>query len=73
MAVQTGLRVTELTGLTLADVHLGVGAHVRCHGKGRKERATPLNRSTVALLRGWIKERGGSPGMALFPTGKDGR
>jgi site-specific recombinase XerD len=69
VAVQTGLRVTELTGLTLADVHLGVGAHVRCHGKGRKERATPLNRSTVALLRGWIKERGGSPGMALFPTG----
>ena len=70
LAVQTGLRVTELTRLTLADIHLGVGAHVRCRGKGRKERATPLNRSTVALLRGWIKERGGSPGMALFPTGQ---
>ena len=40
--VQTGLRVSELTGLNRQDIHLGAGPHVRCHGKGRKDRATPL-------------------------------
>ena len=40
VAVQTGLRVSELTGLTTGDIHLGPGPHVRCHGKGRKDRAT---------------------------------
>ncbi|EQD64429.1 integrase/recombinase, partial [mine drainage metagenome] len=39
-AIQTGLRVSELTGLTCGDVHLGKGAHVRCTGKGRKQRCT---------------------------------
>jgi integrase/recombinase XerD len=70
LTVQTGLRVTELTGLTLADIHLGIGAHLRSHGKGRKERVTPLNKSTVAALRGWIRERGGNPTDPLFPTGQ---
>ena len=46
VAVQTGLRVSELTGLTRQDVHLGAGPHVRCHGKGRKDRATPLTSQT---------------------------
>ena len=68
VAVQTGLRVSELTGLTTGDVHLGSGAHVRCHGKGRKDRATPLTRQTVAVLRQWLTERGGGPGDPLFPT-----
>ena len=54
VAVQTGLRVSELTGLTVSDVHLGPGPHVRCHGKGRKDRATPLTRQTVAVLRAWL-------------------
>jgi len=67
-AVQTGLRVSELTGLTVSDVHLGSGPHVRCHGKGRKDRATPLTRQTVAVLRAWLAERRGSPGDPLFPT-----
>ena len=72
VAVQTGLRVSELTGLTISDVHLGAGPHVRCHGKGRKDRATPLTRQTVAVLRAWLAERRGKPGDPLFPT-RDGR
>jgi site-specific recombinase XerD len=68
VAVQTGLRVSELTGLTTGDVHLGPGAHVRCHGKGRKDRATPLTRQTVGVLRAWLAERGGGPGDPLFPA-----
>jgi site-specific recombinase XerD len=68
VAVQTGLRVSELTGLTTGDVHLGPGAHVRCHGKGRKDRATPLTRRTTAVLRAWLAERSGGPGDPLFPT-----
>ena len=68
VAVQTGLRVSELTGLRGADVGLGTGAHVRCTGKGRKERCTPLDKHTVALLRVWLQERGGGPDDPLFPT-----
>ena len=68
VAVQTGLRVSELTGLTAGDVHLGPGPHVRCHGKGRKDRATPLTRQTVAVLRQWLAERGGEPADPLFPA-----
>ena len=68
VAVQTGLRVSELTGLTISDVHLGPGAHVRCHGKGRKDRATPLTRQTTTVLRAWLAERGGGPGDPLFPA-----
>jgi site-specific recombinase XerD len=54
LAVQTGLRASELTGLCCADVHLGSGAHVSCNGKGRKQRITPLTSGTVAVLvPGW--------------------
>ena len=68
VAVQTGLRVSELAGLTTGDVHLGPGPHVRCHGKGRKDRATPLTRQTITVLRAWLAERRGRPGDPLFPT-----
>ncbi|MGH2781758.1 MAG: tyrosine-type recombinase/integrase, partial [Thermoleophilaceae bacterium] len=68
VAVQTGLRVSELTGLHCADVHLGTGAHVSCRGKGRKQRITPLTGATVAVLRVWLAERGGGPADPLFPT-----
>ena len=68
LAVQTGLRVSELIGLRCADVHLGIGAHVSCRGKGRKERITPLTGGTVAVLRVWLAERGGGPDDPLFPT-----
>jgi site-specific recombinase XerD len=68
LAIQTGLRVSELTGLTCADVVLGVGAHVRCLGKGRKQRHTPLLPLTVAVVRVWLTERHGNPSDPLFPT-----
>jgi site-specific recombinase XerD len=72
LAAQTGLRVSELTGLTIGDVHLGTGAHVSCTGKGRKQRITPLTTSTIAVLRAWLAERRGQPEQPLFParTGK---
>ena len=72
LAVQTGLRASELTGLRCADVHLGSGAHVSCHGKGRKDRITPLTTGTVVELRAWLKERGGAPTDPLFPTRSGG-
>src|SRR5690606_30152450 len=68
LAVQTGLRASELIGLTCADVHLGSGAHVSCTGKGRKQRITPLTSGTVAVLRSWLTERAGQPADPLFPT-----
>jgi len=68
VAVQTGLRVSELIGLRCADVHVGPGAHLGCRGKGRKERITPLTRTTVGVLRVWLAERAGTPADPLFPT-----
>jgi integrase/recombinase XerD len=66
-ALQTGLRVSELVGLRLQDVHLGTGPHLRSHGKGRKERATPLLEETRRALKTWMAERGGQPNQPLFP------
>ena len=68
LALQTGLRVSELTGLRCEDVVLGPGAHVRCRGKGRKERCTPLRRDAAATLRAWLRERHGQPDSPLLPT-----
>ena len=68
LAIQTGLRISELAGLTCADVVLAAGAHVRCLGKGRKKRHTPLLPLTVDVLRVWLAERHGSPSEPLFPT-----
>jgi len=68
LAVQTGLRISELISLTRADAHLGGGAHVHCMGKGRKQRATPLTKHTVAVLRTWLDEQPGPPTAPLFPT-----
>jgi len=68
LAAQTGLRISELTGLTIADINLGAGPYVHCLGKGRKERATPLTRLTVQVLRVWLTERGAAPPDPLFPT-----
>ncbi|GAA2215681.1 tyrosine-type recombinase/integrase [Nonomuraea monospora] len=73
LAVQTGLRVSELTALTCQDAHLGPGPHVRCHGKGRKDRATPLTSQVVRVLRTWVPELGPAPGGPLFPTTAGGR
>jgi site-specific recombinase XerD len=68
LATQTGLRASELTGLRRNDLQLGVGAHISCLGKGRKQRITPLTKPTVAILRTWIAERAGHPDDPLFPT-----
>ena len=68
VALQTGLRASELTGLRNRDVELGAGAHVECWGKGRKQRCTPLSKQTVDVLRVWMRERQGQPEDPLFPT-----
>ena len=72
LAVQTGLRASELTALTCGDVHLGTGAYVACHGKGRKDRITPLTPATVTTLRAWLAENAGTPRDPLFTTIRGG-
>lgn len=73
LAIQTGLRVSELTGLNCNDVTLGTGANVHCTGKGRKQRMTPLTTTTQAVLRGWLGERAGRPGDPLLCTSTGAR
>ena len=73
VAVQTGLRLSELTGLQRGDVVLGRGAHVRCVGKGRKERCTPLAKTAVAVLKAWIREPPKQRTDVLFPTARGSR
>lgn len=70
VAVQTGLRLSELTSLTHRDVILGTGAHLRVLGKGRKERCTPLATPTVAVLRAWAREPPRGDRQVLFPTAR---
>lgn len=71
--VQTGLRVSELTSLCPNSVVLGAGAHVRCEGKGRKCRCTPLRRDAVTAVRAWLDEQRPGPGDPLFPSLRGGR
>jgi integrase/recombinase XerD len=73
VAVQTGLRVSELTGLRRQDVWLETGYHIRCVGKGRKDRCTPLTTPTVKILRAWLSERGGQDADPLFCTSRGAR
>lgn len=72
LALQTGLRLSELIGLRCEDVILGAGAHVRCQGKGRKERCTPLLKDTVPVLRHWLRECAHVPANYLFPNTRGG-
>lgn len=72
VALQTGLRVSELIGLHGEDVALGAGAHVRCQGKGRKERCTPLRRDAVTALTRWRREQRGQSSEPLFPNQRGG-
>lgn len=72
VAIQTGLRVSELTSLTCRDVELCTGAHLRCHGKGRKERITPLTTEVCAVLGVWLAERQGEPDDVVFPSRRGG-
>jgi site-specific recombinase XerD len=73
MAVQTGLRVSEITGVTREDLVLETGAHVRVIGKGRKERCTPLAKPTVAVLKAWMREPSRGNGRLVFPNAKGER
>ena len=68
LAVQTGLRASELLNLRCGDFTLGPVALVRCQGKGRKLRNTPLRKDTIAVLRAWFVERRGQPSDPAFPT-----
>jgi integrase/recombinase XerD len=72
VAIQTGLRVSELVGLRRQDVVVGVGAHVRCEGKGRKHRCTPLRPDASAMLDAWLRERLGEPCDPVFPSTRGG-
>jgi site-specific recombinase XerD len=72
VALQTGLRVSELIHLRCEAVVLGTGAHLRCEGKGRKQRCTPLRRETAAVLAAWLRERQGEPGDPVFPSTRGG-
>jgi integrase/recombinase XerD len=72
-AVQTGLRLSELTSLRQQDISLAAGAYVRCEGKGRKERCTPLAKPTAAVLDAWIKYQGKDASCFLFPSTRGGR
>lgn len=68
VALQAGLRASEITGLRCCDIMFGTGAHIRCEGKGRKHRTTPLRRETVKVLAAWLKERNGADTDPLFPS-----
>jgi site-specific recombinase XerD len=73
VAVQTGLRLSEMTGLRREDLILGTGAHVRVIGKGRKERCTPIARSTLAVLKAWLREPQRGDSEVLFPSARGER
>ena len=73
LALQTGLRVSELTNLSRGDIVLGAGAHVRCMGKGRKERATPIRKDAAKVLRDWLAESGGAETDPLFVSNRGER
>ena len=73
VAVQTGLRLSEMTGLRRTDVVLTTGAHVHCIGKGRKERCTPLTKQAVRTLKAWLKEPPRGAGDIVFPSARGNR
>ena len=68
LAVQTGLRVSELIHLRCDDISLGASAYVRCHGKGRKDRCVPIRKSINTILKEWLREYGKDPSSPLFPS-----
>jgi len=72
VAIQTGLRVSELIGLRRQDVILGSGAHLRCEGKGRKHRSTPLRRDAQTMLRAWLQRQPAQPEDRVFPSIRGG-
>lgn len=73
IAVRTGLRASELTGLRADNCVFGTGAHVRCYGKGRKERCTPLDSKVASALRAWLKDSGAKASDHVFPSQRGAR
>ncbi len=73
LALQTGLRVSELIQLNCGDVSLGTGAHVRCMGKGRKERTTPLRKDCIQALGPWLAQSAAPDDAPLFPSNRGDR
>jgi len=73
IAAQTGLRLSEMTGLRRSDAVLQAGAHIQCSGKGRKERCTPLTKQAVGVLRSWLRDPQRSTDDFLFPNARGGR
>lgn len=73
LAIQTGLRVSEITALGFEDVVLGTGAHVHCKGKGRKERCTPLTQQLVRVLAAWFAESKHHSVDFVFPSARGSR
>lgn len=73
LAIQTGMRVSELTALDVQDVEFGSAAHITCHGKGRKDRCTPLRCDCVRAVRRWLREYQGKPDAPLFPSSRGRR
>jgi integrase/recombinase XerD len=72
VGIESGLRVSELIGLQRNDVVLGTGAYLRCQGKGRKERCTPLRQEAVAVLAKWLRECPTEPTTPVFPSSRGG-
>jgi integrase/recombinase XerD len=62
-----------MTSLGREDVVLGTGAHVRCMGKGRKERCTPLAKQAADSLKLWLREPRRGAGDILFPSARGTR
>ena len=73
VALQTGLRASELINLRRCDIVAGTGAHIRCEGKGRKQRCTPLRQETLKVLEAWLREGAGTESDPLFSTNRGTR
>jgi site-specific recombinase XerD len=73
LTLQTGLRLSEITGLTRQNITLGTGAHIEILGKGRKQRAIPLCKSVATALNAWLNESGADAGDVVFPSARGGR
>jgi integrase/recombinase XerD len=68
VAIETGMRVSEIACVSIGDVTIAATSHIRCIGKGRKERITPLGRNTALRIRRWIDERVAPSTAPLFPA-----
>ncbi|MBL4711707.1 MAG: tyrosine-type recombinase/integrase [Gammaproteobacteria bacterium] len=73
LALQTGLRASEIVNLRRCDIIISTGAHIRCEGKGRKQRCTPIRKETIRVLESWLKEQDGADSDPLFPTNRGAR